>query len=73
MGGLLHSFSSGLGKQLLSPQRRPSGRCQGAPAVAEDARLCVRTRAAPARVSACLLPLTGKATHPSLLTVRQSL
>ena len=51
MGGLLHSFSSGLGKQLLSPQKRPGNRGQGPPAVAEEeAHLCVPAGAALARV-----------------------
>ena len=55
MGGLLHSFSSGLGKQLLSPQKRPSSRGQGPPAVAEEeAHLCVPAGAAFALVPACL-------------------
>lgn len=52
MGGLLHSFSSGLGKQLLSPQKRPSSRGQGPPAVAEEeAHLCAATLALPLRLS----------------------
>lgn len=55
MGGLLHSFSSGLGKQLLSPQKRPSSRGQGPPAVAEEeAHLCVPAGAALEQIPACL-------------------
>ncbi|KAK9835056.1 hypothetical protein WJX81_007542 [Elliptochloris bilobata] len=39
MGGLLRSFSSGLGGQLLSPQKQPSVRRLGVPAVPEEAPL----------------------------------
>ena len=67
MGGLLHSFSSGLGKQLLSPQKRPSSRGQGPPAVAEEeAHMCVPAGAALALVPASLpVPTVRESKRPT--------